>query len=110
MGTILIIIGYGWAAIGGIDIMRIIDNPVAPSVNETYLGFVIIGHLCLYWIPGLLVGGIGSLLNHRKHMGFCPYCSERVNRQATVCKSCHRSVTPLEKPSALAEAMMKIGN
>jgi type IV secretory pathway protease TraF len=54
---------------------------------------------------GAVLGVVGTLLFKRSpkaDVGFfrCPYCSEPVRTGATVCKSCHRSLSKSSATSA----------
>ena len=53
-------------------------------------------------VLGLILGPIGWLIvalgaNHKleRETRKCPFCAELVKREATICKHCHRELTPV---------------
>ena len=65
MGTLLTIIGFGWALIGIINFAN--TNNFQTPGNEFALGFSLMLHVGVYLFPGLVVGSLGLLLRKKRN-------------------------------------------
>lgn len=61
MGILLMIVGYGWAALGVANIFMM----DWANISEAAGGFGLMFNGLLFILPGLVVGGIGSMIRGR---------------------------------------------
>lgn len=61
MGSLLKLVGLGWAALGVVYMYSLTQE----SSNETTLGFGLMIAMLLFILPGLVVGGLGSIADKR---------------------------------------------
>jgi hypothetical protein len=59
MGMLLMILGFGWAIIGGANIV-LYDHWQGGS--DAAIGFLLMFNMLLFILPGLAVGGVGKVL------------------------------------------------
>ena len=99
MGMLMMIVGYGWAAIGVLNFF-VVDHPAEYSIQsgngDLYWGVLIIGSMFMYWFPGLIIGGIGTIIHRKKKRRLavevstieCPNCAEEIKKAAKTCRFC----------------------
>ncbi|MDN5850305.1 MAG: hypothetical protein L0H63_11845 [Nitrococcus sp.] len=63
MNTVLRLLGYGWATLGGANIILF---PDWASASSAHIGLLLGFNMLLFILPGLAVGGIGSMLQTRQ--------------------------------------------
>lgn len=61
MGILLMLIGYGWAAIGAGNLLMADWG----TMSEGVMVFVLIFNGLLFVLPGLIVGGLGGLMRRK---------------------------------------------
>ena len=92
MGILLMIVGYGWAFLG---FMNFIIGDFS-ELSENMIAFAVILNVGIYFAPGLIVGGIGTMIHRKKKSKDstkaaiiqCPNCAEDIKRAAKVCRFC----------------------
>jgi len=99
MGMLLMIVGYGWAALGALNIFMA-DHPAEYMTGngngDIYWGVLVIGSMFVYWAPGLIIGGIGTIIHRKKKRRLaimeniikCPNCAEEIKKAAKTCRFC----------------------
>lgn len=61
MGILLMLIGYGWAAIGAGNLLMAEWG----AMSEGVMVFTLIFNGLLFVLPGLIVGGLGGLMRRK---------------------------------------------
>ncbi len=100
IGWILVIVGFGWALLGGSTIWDLLSKSVA---GKTFSGWGAFGPLLTFMIciaPGLAVGIFGALIvvGRRRRKGQreeqrvalkkCPQCAKKNKVEAKLCRFC----------------------
>lgn len=102
MGTLLAIVGFGWAALGLANLIGMFTKIGANQTGIATLGLMI--NVLLFVLPGLIVGGIGLMLRRRRHANAavpvpdverisCPNCGEKIPLVARTCRFCGHALT-----------------
>lgn len=65
MGLILIVIGFGWAALGVANLVGVF-SPGSDAAASGLQAFGLIFNMALFILPGLAVGGIGVYMTRRR--------------------------------------------
>lgn len=100
-------IGGAWAVFGVFDFVSGLQpnkytSPMSPTQQA---GFFLVCAV-LFWFPGLVLFGLGSIAKRRKIESApasktCPFCAETVLAAAKICKHCGRDIS---QGSAVATA------
>lgn len=69
LGIILMILGFGWAGLGiytfvGIILAQFIEPDLEMIEMLTGLSFIMC--FLFYWLPGIIVGGIGAIIRNTR--------------------------------------------
>jgi hypothetical protein len=100
IGILLMVVGFGWAILGVANIVY--GTARLASLGDTGGvggGLALIFNMVLFILPGLLVGGIGTMIWARQRstdegrynrglLAKCPQCMGYVEMQARACKQC----------------------
>ena len=65
MGILLMVVGYGWALLGFVHLVKYVGFAELAPGNEVGLTVIIFIDIILYILPGLAVGGLGGLLRKK---------------------------------------------
>jgi hypothetical protein len=97
IGWILVIVGFGWALIGGSNIWDFLSRFVDGKMSSGWGAFGLFLTILICIVPGSVVGGLGTVLiavsrrrkksqKEEEGMGFnkCPPCAEEVKTEATI--------------------------